>query len=306
MIHFYEKRKLFFVCSLLIFLVGIVFIFINGIQLDIEFKGGSILKYQFTGDIDVEAAADTAEETLGRSANCQISTSTDTDVKSLVINLAGNEGLSSQEQENLDAALKAQFSDNQLELSETSIVEPFIGKQFLRNGIFAIILSFMLIILYVWYSFRKIGGLSAGIMSLAALLHDCLIVFFVFVIFKIPFDENYIAATLTIIGFSVNDTIVIFDRIRENMADNRKEKLPIDQLVNKSISQSLTRSINTNAAVFISVLIVCIFSWLNGISSILAFALPMTFGVISGCYSTICIAGPLWVMWKKRKEVKTA
>jgi len=128
MIHFYEKRKLFFVCSLLLFFVGIVFIFINGIQLDIEFKGGSILKYQFAGDIDVEAAANSAEETLGRSANCQISTSTDNDVKSLVINLAGNEGLSSQEQESLDAALKERFPDHQLELSETSIVEPFIGK----------------------------------------------------------------------------------------------------------------------------------------------------------------------------------
>lgn len=301
MIKFYQKRFIFMIISGLIFLAGIVAIFVNGIQLDIQFKGGSILKYDLVGEVDTEKADSITSQTLSRLASCQILTETATNKNYLVINLAGNEGLSSDQQLKLDTALKQAFPSSELNLYETNIVEPFIGEQFLKNGLIAIVLSFIAIILYVWYRFKKIGGLSAGLMALLALVHDCFVVFFVFIIFRIPLNENFIAATLTIIGFSVNDTIVIYDRIRENVTFAGR-KYSIEELVDKSISQSLTRSINTNAAVFISILIVCIFAWIFGISSILSFALPMTFGVVSGCYSTICIAGPFWVMWKKHEE----
>lgn len=301
MIKFYAKRKVFMAISGAIFLIGIIAMFVNGIQLNIQFTGGAILKYEYVGeDINLEEADKLSTDTLGgRGASCQTTVENTSDKKYLVISLDGKEGLLSDQQEALDKALKEKFSGADLKLYETSIVEPFIGKKFLRNGILAIILSFIMIVLYVWYAFRKIGGLSAGVMALVALIHDCIVVFFIFVIFKIPLDENFIAAALTIIGFSVNDTIVIYDRIRENNVLKATKKMPIEDMVDLSINQSLTRSINTNAAVFVSILIVCVLAWINNLSSITSFALPMTFGVISGCYSTVCIAGPMWVMWKK-------
>lgn len=303
MINFYKNRFIYFIISGIIFLAGIVSIFINGVHMDITFKGGAVLKYEFTGDINTDEAADLVSSTLdGRGATCQTTTNTMTETQYLTISLDGKEGLSSEKQEILDAALKEKYPDASLGVPETSIVEPFIGAKFLRNGILAVILAFIGIVLYVWYSFRKIGGLSAGVMALVALVHDCFVVFFIFVIFKISLNENFIAALLTIIGFSVNDTIVIYDRIRENMVSRQKKKMSIDELVDMSINQSLSRSINTNLAVFVSILLVCVFSVVYGLDSITSFALPMTFGVISGCYSTICLAGPLWVSWKKHKE----
>jgi preprotein translocase subunit SecF len=125
----------------------------------------------------------------------------------------------------------------------------------------------------------------------------------VFIVFRIPLNDSFIAAILTIIGFSINDTIVIYDRIRENSRIMGKNT-PIEELVDTSISQSMSRSINTNIAVFLSITIVYLFAHYYNIDSIKAFALPMMFGTVSGCYSTICIAGPLWTMWKTRKKAR--
>lgn len=303
MIRFYDKRYIFIGISLFIMLIGIIAIFVNKVNLDIEFRGGTILQYEFIGEIDTEKADEIATNTTNRVASCQITSDIATNTKNLVINLAGNEGLSAQEQENLDQALKAEFADSDLRLYESNVVEPFIGKKFFINGIKAILLSFALIVIYVWYRFKRIGGLSAGLMALVALFHDVAVVFITFIIFKMPINENFIAAALTIIGFSINDTIVIYDRIRENSII-MSSKTPIEELVDKSITQSMTRSINTNLATFFSITIVFIFAQIYGITSIVSFAFPMMFGIISGCYSTICIAGPLWVMWKKHKQKK--
>ena len=170
----------------------------------------------------------------------------------------------------------------------------------MNRGLFGIALAAVLVVIYVWIRFKRISGLSAGVMALVALTHDLLVVFFTFVIFRIPLGDSFIAVALTILGYSINDTIVIYDRIREN--SRIEAKLPVETMVNKSISQSLTRSIYTNIAVFISVALVYIFAVGYGIDSIKSFALPMAIGAVSGCYSTICIAGPLWVMWQKHKK----
>lgn len=301
MIHFYNKRKIFFIISGTLFLIGLVAIILYGVQLDIQFKGGAVLKYDFEGDINADAVAETASTVLNRSVNAQIMQDIATNEKRVVLTLAGDLGMESTVQDTLDSALKEKFPDNKLALSESSVVEPFFGKRFLTNGIIAIVLSGILIVLYVWYSFRKIGGLSAGVMALAALCHDLIIVFLTFVIFRIPIGDSFIAVALSILGYSINDTIVVYDRIRENKRI-RGDKMPLEDLVDLSISQSLSRSINTNICVTISVALIYVFAFGYGIDSIQSFALPMAVGSISGCYSTICIAGPLWVMWKKHKE----
>jgi len=119
--------------------------------------------------------------------------------------------------------------------------------------------------------------------------------------FKIPINDSFIAVTLTIIGYSINDTIVIYDRIRENAPSFTRK--PFEDLIDTSINQSLSRSINTSIATSASILIVCIFAYIYNIDSIKSFALPMLVGIISGCYSTVCLAGPMLVMWHNKKEV---
>jgi len=302
MINFYGKRKIFFAISALIMLLGIGSIFINGVNLSIQFKGGAIIKYTVEGDINSEEVANTASKLLGRNTEAQITEDLATKTKKVVLNLSGNEGLAAAEQEKLDAALKAAFPDSNLKLSESNVVEPFIGKKALNNGMIAIVLSSVFIILYVRFRFKKISGLSAGVIGLIALVHDCLVVFFTFTMFKIPINDSFIAVTLTIIGYSINDTIVIYDRIRENKP--KYERKSFEELVNVSINQSLTRSINTSVATAASILVVTIFAFIYNIDSIKSFALPMLIGIISGCYSTVCLAGPMLVMWHKKTEAQ--
>jgi preprotein translocase SecF subunit len=297
--NFYQKCWVFFIISAVIMLMGIVAVFINGVHLDIQFKGGALIKYTYTGEIDAQQAADVATTLLGRPATTQTTSDLLSGDKRLVINIAGENGLEAQQQDELDAALKAEFSNNILQFSESSMVEPFFGQRFLTNGIISLFLASVLVVLYVWIRFRRIGGLSAGMMALAALLHDLLVVFFTCVIFRIPIGDSFVAVALTIIGYSINDTIVIYDRIREN--SRLHAKLPIETITNLSISQSFTRSVNTNLAVLISISLVYILAFAHNLDSVQSFALPMAIGAVSGCYSTICIAGPLWVMWKKRQ-----
>ncbi len=300
MIKFYEKRKIFFAISAFILALGLIFIYVNGVKLSIQFKGGAILKYSYEGEIDINKVAEISSDVLNRITEVQITEDIATKSKKAVLNLSGNSGLSAEEQDKLNEALEQEFSENNLVLAESNVVEPFIGKTFLTKGIIAVLISSVMIVLYVWIRFKRISGLSAGIAALLALFHDVLVVFFIFVIFRIPLNDSFIAVVLTIIGFSVNDTIVIYDRIRENK--KLFPKMDVEELVDTSITQSMTRSINTTVTTVLSVLVLYIFALLYDIESIKFFALPMAFGLLSGCYSTICIAGPIWVMWQKRKK----
>lgn len=300
MIKFYEKRKIFFALSAAIMIVGLVALFINGVNLSIQFKGGAIIKYSYTGEMNAEVAADKATEILNRNTEVQLTEDLATHSKKIVFNLSGNSGLDANDQDKFDAELKKAFPDAQLQLSESNVVQPFIGKRFLTNGLIALGLTSLFIIIYVRFRFKKISGLSAGVIGLIALVHDVLVVFFIFVIFKMPINDSFIAVTLTIIGYSINDTIVIYDRIRENKP--YFEKKTFEELVDTSINQSLSRSINTSITTGISILIVCILAFAYNIDSIKTFAIPMLVGVISGCYSTVCLAGPMLVMWHKRQQ----
>ena len=298
-IDFYKKRWIFFVISIGIMIIGIISACVNGITLDIQFKGGALLKYDYTGDINADDVADIATEIFNKPVTAQLTSNLSTGDKKIEINIAGDSGVDAKDQGKFDAALKEKFPDSNLNLSDSTIVEAYFGRKFLQKGITAILLAALLVMVYVWIRFNKIGGLSAGAMALVALLHDILVVFFTCVIFKIPIGDSFVAVTLSIIGYSVNDTIVIYDRIRENSV--LYPGTPVETITNLSISQSFTRSLNTNVAVLISVSMVYILAFMNSIDSIQSFALPMAVGSISGCYSTICIAGPLWVMWKNHK-----
>lgn len=194
------------------------------------------------------------------------------------------------------------MSNAKVELTETYVVEPYIGAKALRNSKIAIILSIIFMTIYVWIRFSSLHGLTAGITAITALIHDVFVVFVTFVIFGIPLNDAFVAVILTIIGYSINDTIVLYDRIRENR--KHEQKLSIVEQVNLGISQTLSRSINTSITTSICVLVILIAALIFQIGSITEFALPMFFGLISGCYSSVCIASILWAMWEKRTQGK--
>lgn len=300
--EFYKKRVIAYAFSIVILGIGLVLSLTKGISLDTGFVGGSILKYTYTGEINEDAISSAANTAVGRPATVQITTDIATDQQKLVLTLAGNKGLSPEEQTALQEAIYKASPNANLELSETFIVEPYIGERLLRKSAIAIALAFIFIIIYVWIRFSVISGLSAGLMALVALFHDVALVVTVFVIFGIPLNDAFVAITLTIIGYSINDTIILYDRIRENRKLDRET--PLSQLVDESITQTFARSINTSATTTFCILVILIFAVLYGIESIRVFSLPMFFGLISGCYSSICIAGPLWVSWQNRKNKK--
>lgn len=299
-IHFYEKRCRAYAISIVLICSGIIVCFINGVKLDTQFIGGAILKYSFDGDLDLNEVSETASSVLNRPNSIQVTTDPATNAKKIVLTLAGNEGMSPDDQNKLNEALTSLDEDAHITLSESYVVEPYIGQKALKNSIIALVLSLVLITAYVWIRFRVLSGLSAGVMGVLALLHDVLIVFFVFVAFKIPLNDAFVAVTLTIIGYSINDTIVLYDRIRENR--RKDSKIPLGELINLSTTQTLTRTMNSSFTTTACVLMILIFAVLYGITSIKVFALPMLFGLICGCYSSICIAAPLWVSWSEFKE----
>ena len=300
---FVGNRKKFYILSSALILIVILFSFIFGVQLDIQFKGGTILEYIYSGDIDTSKVDSITEETTGMGASIQTANNTLTGQTTLVITLPTSNGLSAESQNAITDALKQEFPDNSVEVLEISNVDAAIGREFLMKCLVAVAAAFVLIIIYIALRFRKIGGLSAGVMGVLALLHDALMVFGVFVIFRIPLDDNFIAVVLMILGYSINDTIVIYDRIRENKR-LLGPKASIAELVNISINQSLTRSLNTSIATIIALSTICVVTIVCGVSSIVSFAFPMLVGMISGVYSTIFIAGPLWVTWLEYKEKK--
>jgi preprotein translocase subunit SecF len=139
-------------------------------------------------------------------------------------------------------------------------------------------------------------------MAIIALLHDVLIMCAVYFIFRIPLNDSFVAAVLTVIGYSMNDTIIIYDRIREN--SNLLRKVPIGELVNKSVVQTLNRSINTVVTVLICITTLFIFASINNITSVKDFTLPLIVGISSGMYSSIFVASSLFVVWKESQAKK--
>lgn len=300
--RFYEKKRICVLITGAVFLVGIIACISGGISLDTQFTGGAVLSYTVEGDADLAAIERNVDQVTSRAVTLQQTRNHFEDSESLELTLAGTGGITPEEQQEITAAVKGAAGDLKVELSQTYAVEPYIGEKALQNSVIAIALSFLFIVIYVWIRFSTISGLAAGITALLALFHDVFVVFFAFVIFKIPLNDAFVAVILTIIGYSINDTIVVYDRIRENKEEN--PGMSITELTDVSVSQVLARSVNTSFTTGICVLTILVVSVAFQITSIREFSLPMFFGLISGCYSSVCIASVLWAMWEKRK-IKT-
>lgn len=301
-INFIGNRKKFYTFSCALIAVVLVFCGIFGVKMDVEFKGGSMITLAYEGDADLNDLKSTIGPELGKS-NLTLQTGSDiSGNQTLTVTLPGSDTLTTEQLDNLLAALNEQYPDNNFVQNEVSNVDATIGKEFLLKSVVALVAACVLILLYVAYRFRKIGGLKAGSTAIVALLHDMFVVFGVFVLLRIPLNGNFIAALLTILGYSINDTVVIYDRIRENSALYGKKQMSLAELVNLSVNQSFARSLMTSITTCLALGVVCVVSVIYRLDSIYSFAFPLLFGMVSGVYSTICIATPLWVDWKNKKK----
>ena len=296
---FIKNRKIYFIISVAIIVLTLACSFIFGVNLDIEFKGGTIITYSYEGDVD-KAAFESAVENIVGNVSVSESNSIATGATNLVVTLADNKGITPEVMEQINAAVEETYS---VKYVESSTVDPVIGTEMLFKSLVAVAVASVLMILFIGFRFRKIGGWSAGVCAVIALLNDIFVVFATFVIFGISIDTNFMAVVLTILGYSVNDTIVIYDRIRENRNTYGKE-MGVAQLVNTSLNECLRRTILTTLTTVSALIVVCIVALIFNVNSILSFTFPMMIGMIHGVYSSIAVAPQLWVLWQERKEAK--
>ncbi len=305
MFNFCKNKKWFYLISCLIILAGVVSLIFNGVQLDIQFSGGSKVSYSYTGEISLSDIEKIATDTMGAKATAQSQTavSDDKDVKTVVISFGGTSSISPEKLQKLTDEIQKANKDNNIEFYETQSVEPYIGARFFRKGITALSIAAVFIVIYVTIRFKRVSGLSAAVTALIALLHDIALVFFTFVIFKIPINDGFVAVMLTILGYSINDTIVIYDKIRYNtrMYGN---KMSYEEIANTSVNECMKRTINTSIMSTIAIALVFIFSLISGLKSVANFALPMMVGIVSGCYSSLVLPAPIWAVWQNHKAKK--
>lgn len=289
MLKIIEKKKIWFSASIIIMVIGLAFMLIRGFNFGIDFKGGTTIVLAYEDGFDKEAvdaivtkyAPDATTNTVTtedganqfeiKSANLDSAT-----FKTMFDELKGNYGI-------------------QDEVVSQEEQGGSISKELTENSILAVIVSFIAMLIYVAIRFEFKFGLAA----ILSLFHDVFITLSVYAIFDIPVNAPFIAAILTIIGYSINDTIVIFDRVRENLKIMRRK--PVDEVLNTSITQTLSRSINTVLTVLVSILAVFIF-----VPSIRDFSFPLVIGIATGCFSSICIASPIYSILCKYSEKRKA
>ncbi len=294
---FVGHLKTFLCISLAIMLVGVAVNVIFGTQLDVAFKGGTVLRYSYETQPEVETLAKDAKEILGAETVVALDNVNDTAV--VTVTLPGE--ISMEQQNAFSEKLEKSYASNKMTPFSTNTLSASMGSKFFLRCLIALGVAAALLLLYVGFRFRKIGGFSAGLTALFALVHDLLIVYFAFVVFRIQLNENLVAVMLTILGYSLNDTIVIFDRIRSNRA---KMNAPLDEVVNTSIQQCLRRTLVTSLTTVTAIGAVLGVALAMHVDSIISFALPMLLGSISGCYSSVFLSAPLWAKWMDHKAAK--
>lgn len=300
MLNFIKFSKYCVIFSIVLTLVGIAAFIYHGMVLkdgflvmDQEFKGGSTIEVTIGKSFNTHDIADIVKKAAGVEPTVQTlgANQQKVAIKTTV--------LTQKQINDILTGIKTKYNlkeDITKVADRIQTVEPTIGKEIWGRGLMAVALSSVIILLYLAYRFRTMAGLSSGTTAVVALLHDAFIMFTVYSLLRIPVNSTFIAAVLTVLGYSIHDTIIVYDRIRENQRLLRK--LTPEELANKSIGQTLTRSINTVVTVLICVVTLYIFGYINGIQSIKEFTLPLIIGMVSGAYSSVFIASPLWVWWQ--------
>ena len=294
-IRFLQKRKVFFLISILMILSAPVAMLVfkgtsgEALKYSLEFKGGTATNVSFAEDMsikEIDAKITPMVEKITGDKNVQATKVVGTNqviIKTVTLDV--------KEREALNQALEKEFGVTQNDITSESISST-VSSEMRADAVKAVIVATVLMLLYIWFRFKDIRFASSAVM---ALLHDVLVVLAFYAIARVSVGNTFIACMLTIVGYSINATIVIFDRIRENLASGRKKE-ELENLVNASITQTLTRSVYTSLTTFIMVFLL----FIMGVSSIREFALPLMVGIICGGYSSVCITGALWYVMKTK------
>lgn len=278
-----KKRYLWFALSLLIIIPGMISLFVQGLNLGIDFTGGSMLEIPFSKPVTQTAITETLKS-VGLEGQVQLSgDNSQALIRTTALDESQRDKLLASLQKNVGDFNKASFKEDK--------VGPAIGQELTKNAILALVIAMGLMIIYITIRFKFIYAIS----GIIALLHDVLVTVGLFSLFRWQIDSSFVAAILTIFGYSINDTVVIFDRIRENELRMKKNDT-YEDMVDKSVWQTMRRSINTVVTVLIALLSVFIL----GGESTRIFSLAMLIGVFSGAYSSIFNASQILVEIKLR------
>ncbi|MBB6716110.1 protein translocase subunit SecF [Clostridium gasigenes] len=284
MLKIIEKTKIWFAFSLIIIVIGLGFIFTRGLNFGIDFKGGTQVVVEMGKDFDKEEV-DIIVKKYAEDASTNKIEKTQYEIKS--------KDLPTEKVSELFSELKKTYNlEETAPVSEDSIGAS-VGKELAKNSLVALGIACIAMLIYIQIRFE----MNYGIAALVALVHDVLITLSVFAIFYIPVNTPFIAAILTIIGYSINDTIVIFDRMRENSKNMRRSTPEV--IANVSLTQTMGRSINTTLTTLFSIVAVNIF-----VPTVREFSFPLVIGIAFGAYSSIFIASPVWVILKKKVKKK--
>ena len=303
-VDFVSLRKRFLTVSSCLMAAIVLCAVVFGVRLDTEFTGGAMITLRYEDSFALSDVQATAAEALGsKDLTLQTGENVATGEQTLKISLPGTETVTTDEVQTLLDSLNEQYPENAFAQLSLSNVSAAMGTKFLQKSLVAVVFALAVILLYIAFRFKNIGGLTGGMMAVLALLNDLMVVFGTFVLLRTPLDGNFIAAMLTILGYSINDTVVVYDRIRENRSLMGK-KATFEELVNQSVNQSARRTIITTVTTVMALAVMCIISKLYGLDSIFTFAFPLMMGMLSGVYTSLCVSTSAWVLWTERKQKK--
>lgn len=272
-----KNRKIYYSISLVIIIVGLIMWMINGLNYGIDFTGGTSIQIKIGQLITVDEAREIVNEYDNEASILHIGSNKDE------IMIRSKKDFTSQEINEIVEKFQEKYNITEKEFQSEKF-GPFMGKEIRKKALLSSLIAVVAMLIYISWRFE----FKFAIAAIMALIHDVLITFSIYAIFKIPINSAFIAAILTILGYSINDTIVIFDRIRE---ENRlNPKTDAGDIINISIKKSLTRTINTSLTTLVAVVLL----YIIGVEDVKILALPLIFGIISGTYSSLFIASPLW------------
>lgn len=278
------KRRIWYTISIAVLAVGLLFLAINGLNFGIDFQGGTLLEFKFDQQITNQQVRNVLQD-IEIAGDSKIQQSDTQGIQGVIIR---TQKLSPEQTIEVEEALRNEYPSTEMLRSES--VGAVIGQELRTKALLALLIASVAIVLYISVRFE----FKFAIVSIITLLHDVLITLGIFAILGREVNTPFVAALLTIIGYSINDTIVIFDRIRENM--KMMHKTPFKELANQAVIDTLPRSINTSLTTLITILAIYLF----GGASIKVFMLALFIGMFAGTYSSIFVASPLLVTWTHR------
>ena len=290
-IEFLKVKKIFFLLSIVLALLSFVFLYAKGLNYGIDFKGGVLVEVDFKKDISTDALRKLLNNNFSGDSSLQ---KLDNSSGNFLIKL---ELVENYNQQNLVNDLKEKlnnFFGDELDYRRVEYVGPTVSRELLKAGAIAIIVAIISMLIYIWFRFE----LPFAIGAVIALLHDTILTVGLFSLAALEFNLSTVAAILLIIGYSMNDTVVVYDRVRENLKKFRKLKTNL--LLNKSINETLSRTINTTATTTLALLALYLF----GGNIIRDFSFAMIWGILIGTYSSILVATPMLLYLKLNRKEK--